>query len=221
MPDRCGRAGNRWCRGNGFGSAGKGHKFRAGISRNRQHIGQPLGDLFRGAAFVPLDFPDQFDRAADLIRQFEGSTAELLATALRLWWERVGETRTSGILKLMMSEARNFPEIAQFYVDEVIRPSDSMLGQIVQRGIDRGEFRPVVVADVVHVLVTPLLFLVMNKHSLGACSVGSILDPKPVIEAQIDLMLHGLLRPGVANGATVEGQPDSGPRPRVKPGKSR
>ena len=101
----------------------------------------------------------------------------------------------------MMSEARNFPEIAQFYVDEVIRPSDSMLGAIVQRGIDRGEFRQVVVADVVHAIVTPLLFLVMNKHSLGACSVGSMLDPKAVIEAQIDLVLHGLQAPPRRAGA--------------------
>ena len=128
---------------------------------------------------------------------------ELLANVLRLWWERVGETRASGILKLMMSEARNFPEIAQFYVDEVIRPSDTMLGQLVQRGIDRGEFRKVVVADVVHALVAPLLFLVMNKHSLGACSVGSMLDPKPVIEAQIDLVLHGLETPSPADRAAA------------------
>ena len=132
---------------------------------------------------------------------------------LRLWWERVGETRASGILKLMMSEARNFPEIAQFYVDEVIRPSDSMLGQLVQRGIDRGEFRKVVVPDVVHALVTPLLFLVMNKHSLGACSVGSMLDPMAVIEAQIDLVLHGLETPdakGAGRSAAARGRAADG-----------
>ena len=67
-----------------------------------------------------------------------------------------------------------------------------MIAEIVQRGIDRGEFRQVKVEDVVHALVAPLLFLVMNKHSLGACVVGAKLDPKAVIEAQIDLVLHGL-----------------------------
>ena len=40
--------------------------------------------------------------------------------------------------------------------------------------------------------MAPLLFLVMNKHSLGACVVGEKFDPKAVIEAQIDLVLHGL-----------------------------
>jgi AcrR family transcriptional regulator len=165
--------------------------LRAGVSKGTLYLYYPSKEELLKEV-VRTNVVNQIAEGADIVREFEGPTSELLARVLRLWWERVGETRASGILKLMMSEARNFPEIAQFYVDEVIRPSDAMLGRLVQRGIDRGEFRAVVVPDVVHALVTPLLFLVMNKHSLGACSVGSMLDPKAVIEAQIDLVLNGL-----------------------------
>jgi AcrR family transcriptional regulator len=166
--------------------------LRAGVSKGTLYLYYPSKEELLKEV-IRTNVVNQIAEGADMIRQHEGSTAELLATVLRLWWKRVGETRASGILKLMMSEARNFPEIAQFYVDEVIRPSDAMLSALVQRGIDRGEFRHVIVGDVVHALVAPLLFLVMNKHSLGACSVGSMLDPLPVIEAQIDLVLNGLL----------------------------
>ncbi len=165
--------------------------LRAGVSKGTLYLYYPSKEELLKEV-VRSNVVNQIAEGSELIQRYEGSTSELLATVLRLWWDRVGETRASGILKLMMSEARNFPDIAQFYVDEVIRPSQAMLGALLQRGIDRGEFRPVVVPDVVHALVTPLLFLVMNKHSLGACSVGSMLDPKPVIEAQIDLVLHGL-----------------------------
>jgi len=48
---------------------------------------------------------------------------------------------------------RNFPDIAQFYVDEVVAPSNQMLAQVIQRGVDRGEFRDVNVVEVVHALV--------------------------------------------------------------------
>ena len=41
---------------------------------------------------------------------------------MKVWWERVGATRASGITKLMISEARNFPDIAAFYQQEVIKP---------------------------------------------------------------------------------------------------
>jgi hypothetical protein len=130
---------------------------------------------------------------------------------MRLWWQRVGETRASGILKLMMSEVRNFPEIAQFYIDEVTQPCDRMLAEIVERGIARGEFRPVKVADVVHALIGSLLFLVMNKHSLGACAAVAKLDPLAIIEAHIDLVLHGLeprpARAAAANAATRTAAP--------------
>ena len=136
---------------------------------------------------------NQIAEGAQIIRDFEGATPELLAMVLRLWWERIGETRASGIVKLMTSEVRNFPEIAQFYVDEVVTPSNQMLEQVIQRGVDRGEFRDVNVVEVVHALVGPLVFLCLNKHSLGACSAAFLLEPKVVIGALIDMVLYGLV----------------------------
>ncbi len=138
---------------------------------------------------------NQIAEGMDVIREFEGSSAELFAVMIRLWWERIGETPAGGIIKLMMSEVRNFPEIAQFYVDEVIAPSNQMMAQMVQRGVASGEFRNIDVQKVVSALVGPLVFLALNKHSLGACSAGHLLDAKAVIEAQIDLALNGLLAP--------------------------
>ena len=122
---------------------------------------------------------------------------------LRLWWERIGETPASGILKLMMSEVRNFPEIAQFYFDEVITPSNEMMARMVRRGVDSGEFRAVDVPRVVSTLCGPLILLALNKHSLGACCASYLLDPKAVIEAQIDLVLHGLEAPRRAASAAA------------------
>jgi AcrR family transcriptional regulator len=164
---------------------------RAGVAKGTLYLYYPSKEELLKEV-VRQHVVNRITEGVDLISQYPGPSADLLATVLHLWWERVGETRASGILKLMMSEARNFPEIADFYVREVIRPSVAMLGSLLQRGIDRGEFRAVNVRDAVHALVAPLLFLVMNKHSLGACSSGSMLDPKAIIEAQIDLVLNGL-----------------------------
>jgi AcrR family transcriptional regulator len=164
---------------------------RAGVSKGTLYLYYPSKEELLKEV-IRHNVVNQIAEGAEIVRQFEGTSSDLLAMVLRLWWERVGETRASGILKLMMSEVRNFPEIAQFYVDEVITPSDRMLAQIVQRGIDRGEFRAVNVTDVVHALVAPMIFLVMHKHSLGACSAGHAIEPKSFIAAQTDLVLHGL-----------------------------
>jgi AcrR family transcriptional regulator len=164
---------------------------RAGVSKGTLYLYYPSKEELLKEV-IRHNVVNQIAEGAEIVRRFEGTSSDLLAMVLRLWWERVGETRASGILKLMMSEVRNFPEIAQFYVDEVITPSDRMLAQIVQRGIDRGEFRAVNVTDVVHALVAPMIFLVMHKHSLGACSAGQAIEPKSFIAAQTDLVLHGL-----------------------------
>lgn len=164
---------------------------RAGASKGTLYLYYPSKEELLKEV-IRHNVVNEIAEGVEIIRTFEGSSSDLLALVLRLWWERVGETRASGILKLMMSEVRNFPEIAQFYVEEVTQPCDRMLAELVQRGIDRGEFRDVAVEAVVHALVAPMLFLVMNKHSLGACSAAARLDPMPIIEAHIDLVLHGL-----------------------------
>lgn len=165
---------------------------RAGVSKGTLYLYYPskeelLKEVIRHHVLNPIA------EAAQVLRQFEGDTRALLDTMLRLWWACIGETRASGIIKLMTSEVRNFPEIAQFYVDEVVTPSNQMLVQVIQRGIDRGEFRPVNVKEVVHALVGPLVFLALNKHSLGACSVAYSMDPQAVIAALLDVVLYGLV----------------------------
>jgi len=167
---------------------------RAGVSKGTLYLYYPSKEELLKEV-IRHNVVNQIAEGFEIVRGFEGSSAELLAFVLHLWWERVGETPASGILKLMMSEVRNFPEIAQFWVDEVTSPADRMIAGIVEGGIERGEFRPVKVPDVVHALISPLLFLVMNKHSLGACMPSALLDPRAVIEAQIDLVLNGLLSP--------------------------
>jgi AcrR family transcriptional regulator len=165
---------------------------RAGVSKGTLYLYYPSKEELLKEV-IRHNVVNQIAEGMEIVRAFEGSSSELLAYVLHLWWERVGETRASGILKLMMSEVRNFPEIAQFWVDEVTSPADRMIAEIVQRGIDAGEFRQVnSVENAVHALIAPLLFLVMNKHSLGACVAGAKFDPRAVIEAQVDLVLYGL-----------------------------
>jgi AcrR family transcriptional regulator len=175
---------------------------RAGVSKGTLYLYYPSKEELLKAV-ISHNVVNQIAEGSEIIRQFKGNSSELLAMVLLLWWERIGETRASGIIKLMTSEVRNFPEVAQFYVDEVVTPSNQMLAQVIQRGVDRGEFRGVNVPEVVHALVGPLIFLVLNKHSLGACSISFMLEPRAVITALIDMVLHGLVPRGAAQPAVT------------------
>ena len=94
----------------------------------------------------------------------------------------------------MFSEAQNLPEIAQFYQQEVILPGQSLVRRILERGIARGEFRAINLDYAVYLVLAPMIFLMMWKHSVGACIPDSLgLRPELYIDAQIDNVLNGLL----------------------------
>ena len=123
---------------------------------------------------------------------FQGSSSEMLRYAMRSWWERIGNTPASGIPKLVMGEAQNFPEIANFYHAEVIEPGVALIRRILQRGIDCGEFRKIDLDQAVHTVYAPMIFLMMWKNSMGLCSSGIQIDPVRFIEMQVDVLLHGV-----------------------------
>ena len=129
---------------------------------------------------------------------FEGSSADMLTYCMNAWWDRVGATKASGITKLMMSEAKNFPDLAAFYQREVIQPGQALIRRILQRGMDRGEFRNLDLDYAVYSVVAPMLFLILSRHSMGVCVSGDAeLDPTRYIDLQLSIILDGLgFRPG-------------------------
>ena len=131
---------------------------------------------------------------AELVDQFAGSTAELLRDVLAVWWQRVFDSPTSAVFKLVITEVRNFPEIAEFYAEQVVQPGKQLIGRIIERGIRRGEFKPVDVPSAVLSLVLPLVMLCLHKHSLAACMPSEdTTDPREFIRRHIELVLGGLL----------------------------
>lgn len=131
---------------------------------------------------------------------FQGSTSDMLGFCMASWWERVGATRASGLTKLMVCEAGNFPDLADFYRQEVVQPGHLLIRRILQRGIDRGEFRALDLDHAVYSVVAPMVFMMLSRHSAGVCMPGhDPFEPAKYIASQLDIILHGVRRaPGGA-----------------------
>lgn len=170
---------------------------RAGVSKGTLFLYFPSKEeLFK--AVVRENLSGRFAEWNQEFVDFEGSTADMVRYCMKVWWERIGATRASGITKLMISEARNFPELAAFYQQEVIRPGTELVRRILKRGMDRGEFRPLDLDYAVFSIVAPMIFLIMMKHSLGACAPQDYpLDPERYVASQVETLLRGFcVRPG-------------------------
>lgn len=130
--------------------------------------------------------------AEETVSQHEGSSADLFREIMMGWWERIGNTKLSGITKLMMAESGNFPEVARFYHEEVISRANAMIIGMLDRGIARGEFRKMDTSQAMNVVIAPMLMLMMWKHSFNACRIEPI-SPQEYLHCYSDLLLHGLL----------------------------
>lgn len=169
---------------------------RAGVSKGTLFLYYASKEeLFK--AVVRETIAGRFTEWNEELDQFSGNSAELVRYCMQSWWERIGMTAASGITKLVMSEAGMFPEIAAFYQQEVIGPGHDLLRRVLQRGIDRGEFRPLRLEHAVYSLIAPMIFLLMWKHSMAPCCPASEqIDPVGFIDNQVDLLLHGMLASG-------------------------
>jgi TetR/AcrR family transcriptional regulator len=165
---------------------------RAGVSKGTLFLYFPSKEeLFK--AVVRENISGRFAEWNEEFQTFEGSTPDMVRYCLQVWWDRLGATRASGITKLIISEARNFPDITAFYQQEVIAPAHDLLRRILERGVARGEFRPLDIEYAVFSLSAPMIFLIMMKHSLGACAPRDYpLDPARYIASQVEIMLQGM-----------------------------
>ena len=165
---------------------------RAGVSKGTLYLYFDSKEaLFR--AVIQEGVVPVLDAADEVMQNFTGSNAELMRQLMATWWRLIGNTHLGGLPKLMISEARNFPEVAAYYHDAVISRGRDLVKRVLQRGIDAGEFRAMPLDTAADVLFAPMLMLAIWRHSLDACGVVAR-DPEVYIKTHFDLALHGLLQ---------------------------
>jgi AcrR family transcriptional regulator len=168
---------------------------RAGVSKGTLYLYfENKDDLFK--AVVRESIVARLSETADEALRYAGPSDELLRRLIRGWWTDYGDSTAGGIGKLMMAESGNFPEIARFFIEEVIEPWHALLAKAITRGIERGEFRAVEVETFVRVLTAPLVMLSLWKRSFGPCSARP-LDAERFIQTLLDTYLTAL-KPGAA-----------------------
>lgn len=177
---------------------------RAGVSKGTLYLYFDSKEALFNAAVEEGIVPHMV-AAEERIADFDGSAAELLRELLFGWWEQIGGTRLAGIPKLVISESRNFPDIAQYYHDKVIVRGRALLRAALLRGVASGEFRPLDVETVIDVIIAPLLMLVIWKYSLCFCGTES--DPQRYLATHFDLLVRGLRPEGSAPGVPSVGIP--------------
>ena len=163
---------------------------RAGVSKGTLYLYfANKEELFK--AVVRENVVPAIGQAESVIDGFQGTSVDLFGEIMLGWWQRIGDTKLSGITKLIMAESGNFPEVARFYQDEVMSRAERMIVRMLERGMARGEFRTVDAAQATQIVMAPLLMLMMWKHSFHANGTDTN-SPQSYLQCVIDVLLNGL-----------------------------
>ena len=166
---------------------------RAGVSKGTVFVYfETKQDLFKAVVRTNLSAP--LDTWRNLTRNHTGSARELVVLSLHQWWTDVGSTPAAGISKLLMQEAANFPELAEFYQAEVVEPGIAHMRYILQQGVDKGEFRATDLTLTCMNIFSPLLFLAMWQQAMGDKQpiCGPAIEPRAFIDNHVSLLLDGI-----------------------------
>ena len=75
---------------------------------------------------------DEWSSASDQIRAY-----------MREWWALMRSADYQTVYRLVISELHRFPDLVDFYWQEVVVRKQQLVDRLMRRGIDAGEFRPI------------------------------------------------------------------------------
>ena len=165
--------------------------LRAGVAKGTLYLyfesKQALFEaLIRSGIAAPIEAIEEKVLGLDLSVE---TTLRMLFAFLR---QEVLATRRKEIVRLILSEAGRFPEIAALYHREVISRGMRLLRRIVERAIARGEFRSNELARFPQLAIAPgivaLVWLNLFQHL-------EPLDVEGMFDAHIDLLMRALKEP--------------------------
>ena len=163
---------------------------KAGVTKGTIYLYFPSKDaLFK--ALVRETIVPVLAKGETIAQAHTGSARALFDKLIREYWRLVGETALSGIPRLMIAEARNFPALARFYYEDVVTRGHRLMAGVLERGIKAGEFRPVNVAIATKLAMAPLLHAVVATKAFAACMPEGF-DIDKYLDTHIDLYLHGI-----------------------------
>jgi AcrR family transcriptional regulator len=163
---------------------------RAGVTKGTIYLYFPgKEELFK--AVISQSLVPRLEAGERLVADTDVPAPVQLERLLLTLAEIIPSPTVGAIPKLIIAEAGNFPEIARFYFDEVIRRGRRLITGILRRGIARGEFRAFDVDAAFFSVVAPLIVAMLWKR-LFEVHDAVPLDPAALCRDHLRLLMHGM-----------------------------
>jgi AcrR family transcriptional regulator len=182
------------------------------VFEERGLSGARLEDIARRAGIakgtIYLYFPNKEELFSEVIRQTviarldiaqlqidspTGTVTEQVRAYTASWWEFLCTPEFQTVHRLVHGELHRFPELVRFYVSNVVSRSHALIGRLLQRGVDSGEFRALDVPSVSRIVSSLLI-----TNAVWACKMAAFrpeaLTPRDQVFEQVNDFLLAAVR---------------------------
>ena len=163
----------------------------AGISKGLPYLYfKSKEELFKAVIVEAIGEPLML--ATEFVDNFDGPTEELLR-ALIAKFREFAESPLGGVIKLILAEAGNFPDVARFYCSNFEVRGNELFAKVLRRGVARGDFRPIDDIEMTAIILTqPLAMHAVWLRSLAPYDEANTADSDRFYAAFLDFFLKGL-----------------------------
>jgi AcrR family transcriptional regulator len=131
-------------------------------------------------------------RVQALIQDFERSdmsSEEFLRGPFLDLAKRLPRSRARVLVRLLVAEGPKHPDLVAYYWDNVVSKGIAALRQIIERGVENGEFHESAVQRFPQLLMSPVLVSIIWNSIFAA---HHELDTDGLIEAHLEMLLNSI-----------------------------
>lgn len=161
---------------------------RAGVSKGLPYLYfKTKEELFK--AVIKTLIKPGFDALIEQVETTSLSCEDFLRGPFLAFLQEFATSRRAMVVRLMIADGHKHPELTRFYVENVIDHGVAALSRLIDRGVERGEFRPTALRDFPQLLIAPVLMsviwrLLFERHRP--------LDTDALLETHIGLILDAI-----------------------------
>lgn len=162
---------------------------RAGIAKGTVYLYfDTKQDLFE--AVIRKEVSSVIGDVEAMVDGYDGPSENLLRQIITHAYTNIVLSDTRYLLRIIIGEGQQFPELRELYYESSIKQATALIGKIMQRGLDRGEFRDGPMTRNPQLLMSPCIMAAIWSMTFDTFEP---LDIDHYMAGHIDLMLNGLL----------------------------
>ncbi len=153
-------------------------------------------ELFK--AVVRSVITSHFDVIRERMETTELSAEDFLKGPFLAFIQELVGSRRAFIARLLIAEGHKHPELTAFYFETVVLRGIETLTRLIDRGVERGEFRPTRLRDFPQLLVAPALTAIIWRSLFER---HRHLDTDAMLATNIELLVDAIRMPRAESGS--------------------